>query len=48
MRKQIKIENLLGILKKHQKELEEKFGIIKIKIFGSYVKNSKHLKVIWI
>jgi len=41
MKEQIKIENLIKKIKEHQKELEKKFGIIEIKIFGSYVKNQQ-------
>jgi len=44
MRKQIKIENLIKKIKEHRKELEKEFGIIEIKIFGSYVKNQQTSK----
>jgi len=45
MKKQTKkIEELLELLKNHQKELKRKFGIIKIKIFGSYVKKQQTYK----
>ena len=44
MKKQIKIENLIKKLKEHQKELEKKFGIIEIKVFGSYIKNKQTSK----
>ncbi len=41
MREPIKIENLIKKIMEHQKDLEKKFGIIEIKIFGSYVKNQQ-------
>ncbi len=44
MKKEVKIKNLLKILRSHKKELEEKFGIIKIKVFGSYVRGKETSK----
>jgi len=44
IRKSKNLAEILEILKKHQKELRERFGIRKIKIFGSYAANKQTSK----
>ncbi len=39
--KTLDLLQVIKILKEHRKELEDKFGIVSIKIFGSYVKNKQ-------
>lgn len=38
-KKHITKEEILNFLKTHRKEIEEKFGVVKIGIFGSFAKN---------
>lgn len=35
-------EYILNYLKNHKQELKEKFGLIKIGLFGSYAKGTEH------
>ncbi|MEO0112622.1 MAG: nucleotidyltransferase family protein [candidate division WOR-3 bacterium] len=38
------IEEIIKIIRKHKKELEEKFKVKSIAIFGSYVRNEQNEK----